>query len=304
MKKRIITGLIMALFFIPILMFKPLEIPFKIFIGILSIAGIIEMLATGEKKKKIPLEISLFGISITLLIFLSALFQDFQLSIFEKMLNFSLWFNFSLFFGFIGLLCFLVFNEKFDIDDFGRISLAILYVGIGTSSIVLLKNFESSLVMYLFLTTVLTDVFAYIIGIKFGKHKLSEKISPKKTWEGAIGGTLIATIITTILALNYGTIFKTNFINENGYKSVFDGIQFIYNLNFSFKILIVVAITLTLSIVGQIGDLVASKIKRFYGQKDFGSIFPGHGGMLDRFDSAFLASSVFVLIILAIEMFF
>ena len=92
-----------------------------------------------------------------------------------------------------------------------------------------------------------------------GKHKLLEEISPKKTWEGTIGGTIIGTFVSTV--------FYVTVINPN------------INLG------IIILVSLFLSIIGQFGDLVFSAIKRYYGKKDFSNIMPGHGGVLDRLDS-------------------
>ena len=92
----------------------------------------------------------------------------------------------------------------------------------------------------------------------FGKHKLNERISPKKTIEGAIGGFIIGT------AISFG--FSCIFLKQ---------------LPIAFRLIAAV----TMCIIGQTGDLAFSAIKRFYGVKDFGNIFPGHGGVLDRIDS-------------------
>ena len=105
--------------------------------------------------------------------------------------------------------------------------------------------------------TMLTDTFAYLIGCLIGKHKMCPKISPKKSWEGAIAGLIGGTAIATII---YSNLVGT----------------------FSLKIIIM---TIILSIGGQIGDLFFSKIKRENDIKDFSNIMPGHGGILDRFDS-------------------
>jgi phosphatidate cytidylyltransferase len=111
------------------------------------------------------------------------------------------------------------------------------------------------------------DTFAYLIGKKFGKRKLFEKISPKKTIEGFIGGLTAGIIVATILALN------TNSLN-------------IFNW---------VVLSIIISIFGSIGDLVASKFKREAKIKDSSNLIPGHGGFLDRLDSLiFISSFVFL----------
>ena len=92
-----------------------------------------------------------------------------------------------------------------------------------------------------------------------GKHKMISEISPKKTWEGMIGGTVVGVFIATL--------FYHNFIDN------------------SLQLYILIIITLFLSILGQFGDLTFSAIKRYFNKKDFSNIMPGHGGVLDRFDS-------------------
>jgi len=112
------------------------------------------------------------------------------------------------------------------------------------------------------LVSVITDIAAYFVGKVCGKHKLAPIISPKKTVEGSIGGTVFAVAILTFMAfiLNVTRILQVNY-----------GILIIY---------LVLA-----SIVGQFGDLAMSSIKRIAGIKDYGNLLPGHGGILDRFDS-------------------
>lgn len=117
------------------------------------------------------------------------------------------------------------------------------------------------LIWYLAISAWETDTFAYLVGIKFGKHKLTP-ISPKKSIEGSIGGIVGSTLIA---------IIYTYFINK------------ICNAGISY--LEITGIAVVLSVLSQIGDLAASSIKRYVDIKDFGKIIPGHGGMLDRIDS-------------------
>lgn len=117
-----------------------------------------------------------------------------------------------------------------------------------------------------------TDIFAYFIGKHFGKHKFS-KVSPKKSIEGCIGGTIGA----VILMLIYTYVANTY-----------------WGMNYSY--LFITGIGIILSLVGQIGDFAASSIKRFVDIKDFSNLIPGHGGMLDRIDSLiFLAPFAYAL---------
>jgi phosphatidate cytidylyltransferase len=114
------------------------------------------------------------------------------------------------------------------------------------------------------------DTGAYLAGITFGRHRLFERISPKKSWEGFVGGVIFAAVLGWLLS---------------GWLGVVSGIHW-------------VAIALIVSIFGTYGDLVESMLKRSVGAKDSGNIMPGHGGFLDRFDSALVAFPAVYLFIL------
>lgn len=128
------------------------------------------------------------------------------------------------------------------------------------------------LILFILFSACMTDTCAYFAGSLLGKHKLCPKISPKKTVEGAVGGVIGCAIANTVLYAVYSNfIFETS---ANNYASI------------------VVASVIT-SIVGMCGDLTASLIKRNYGIKDFGNLIPGHGGIMDRFDSIMFVSAAF-----------
>lgn len=114
-----------------------------------------------------------------------------------------------------------------------------------------------------------TDIFAYFIGVNFGKHKLCPKISPNKTIEGSVGGVIGACLIF----LSYAAV-----LNKWG--------------GFDIQYWKITAFAVIVSVFSEIGDLVASSIKRFIGTKDFGSCLPGHGGILDRIDSILFAAPI------------
>ena len=126
------------------------------------------------------------------------------------------------------------------------------------------------LFLFMIIVVAVTDSGAYFVGRKLGKRKLAPRISPNKTVEGSIGGTLSGIII--------GTVF-----------GVFTGL--------STQILMLIIMSLVVAAVAQFGDLVASSMKREYGIKDFGKLFPGHGGVLDRFDSHLYASLALYILI-------
>lgn len=153
---------------------------------------------------------------------------------------------------------------KNDILDIAITFLGIFYIAIFADFIVLtINDFELGkiYVWLIFVIAFATDTFAYFSGYLFGKHKLIPKVSPKKTIEGAIGGILGS----TICAILFGYIFKLNIVP-------------------------LVLIGSIGSIVAQFGDLFASSIKRYVGIKDYGKLIPGHGGILDRFDSVILVA--------------
>lgn len=128
------------------------------------------------------------------------------------------------------------------------------------------------LILFILFSACMTDTCAYFAGSFLGKHKLCPKISPKKTVEGAIGGVIGCVIANVILYAVYN-----NFIFENPVNNYAP---------------IAVASVIT-SVVGMCGDLTASLIKRNYGIKDFGNLIPGHGGIMDRFDSIMFVSAAF-----------
>lgn len=152
--------------------------------------------------------------------------------------------------------------------------LSILYLALPLALInfLVFPNFQDNhaytpkLLIALFAIIWIHDSGAYLVGVSIGRHRLFERISPKKSWEGAIGGTLIA------VGSSY---FIAQYIPE---------IKFIHWIYISF--LVVVSATF--------GDLTESMFKRYFGIKDSGNILPGHGGILDRFDSLFFAVPVMV----------
>jgi len=136
--------------------------------------------------------------------------------------------------------------------------------------------FEPSLAAWLVFFTLcsawLTDACAYFVGRKLGKHKLAPNISPKKSIEGAVGGLIGIALANVAFALMYNLFFLK-----------------LYRIN----LLAVALLSLALGAASMVGDLAASVLKRNYGVKDFGRFFPGHGGVMDRFDSLLLVAPVF-----------
>ena len=154
----------------------------------------------------------------------------------------------------------------------------------GTPFFNLENTFISSLlIIYVLLATVLTDIGAYFVGIFFGKNKINPRISPKKTWEGFIGGVVISSSLSFLFA------FILAYYKHPILEGVFD-IKHWYNI---------LILSILLPLFATLGDFVFSSIKRYYEIKDYGKIMPGHGGVLDRADSIIfsaITAAVFVVI--------
>lgn len=162
----------------------------------------------------------------------------------------------------ITLLIYMLKNNEVRLDNIGITLIGILYIPFLLFHISYLQG--SKYIWLIFIIAFGTDTFAYFAGNRFGKRKLCPQISPNKTVEGSIGGIIGSLILTIIYAI-------------------------IMNLDASFRLMILAIIS---SIISQFGDLIASRIKRISGIKDYGKLIPGHGGVLDRFDSIILVAPV------------
>lgn len=165
------------------------------------------------------------------------------------------------------LLLYTVLSKNtFTFDDASFSVLSVVYLGFGFRSLLLAREAGLELLILVLITIWTTDICAYLFGRKIGRHKLAPSISPNKTIEGFVSGTLMAVIVT-------------------GIYLYFSTLQMPF---FSTLFILFVA-----SIAGQFGDLIESAFKRHYTVKDSGSIFPGHGGVLDRFDSLLIVFPIF-----------
>lgn len=170
--------------------------------------------------------------------------------------------NFLIFLYIIITLSFLVFGKKHLFNDIPITILGGLYIPFFFYHMYLLN--DSIYIWIVFIAAFATDTFAYFAGVFFGKHKLCPEISPKKTIEGSIGGILGCVISIVIFS-------------------------FIFKLD---NILKMAILSIVVSIMSQVGDLTASRIKRTAGVKDYGDLMPGHGGVLDRFDSILFTTPI------------
>ncbi|AEB76131.1 phosphatidate cytidylyltransferase [Clostridium botulinum] len=223
----------------------------KILIGILSLLGMYEFYDVSKQKGINPISIISYVLSIFYYILIINGTIDFQ-KIFLMIIL-------ALFI----MICIPVLSEKYNFIDVAVTWLGFFYVTIFFSFIVLVNNKQNGnyLIWTIFISSWLCDTCAYYSGKFFGKNKLCPRVSPKKTIEGSIGGLLGSALFCGL----YGFVINKIGINIS-----------IYN----FFIIGILA-----GIVCQFGDLVASSIKRYVGVKDYSDLIPGHGGILDRFDS-------------------
>ncbi len=257
MKTRIITAIVALLIFIPVVIFADTVI----FAGVTILNVALALLAgvgTHEAIKCIgEAKHNFFTTAISVSAFLLLVTKD------------SLEFYAPVFGLLIFVLLFIgVFKNKTIAVDKVLCAFALsFYVTVSFGAMAVLYNTSIKLFPLIFIGAWVTDTFAYFSGYFLGKHKLIPEVSPKKTVEGAIGGSLASTVAFTVYAW-----FVTKDI----------------------RLTLILTVTgLMASIVSQLGDLSASLIKRHWNIKDYGNLFPGHGGVLDRFDSI-LAVSVFI----------
>ncbi|XMB66800.1 phosphatidate cytidylyltransferase [Mycoplasmatota bacterium zrk1] len=261
MKQRVMTSVLLALVLIPIIFVNTIVPMILLGFILVSIAG----LEYARLSKSNVLVITL----ISILTYSCALYFNY----YNKTLIFS---NIFIILIIIQLfyLAYVVLNDaKLFIPHYLT---ALLYMGVGFSSFVMLKIIDVRLILYLIIVIAVTDSFAFFFGVKYGKRKLAPTISPKKSVEGSIaglvGGLIIGVLVVYLLHLDEISIFSSLLTSS--------------------------LVTILVSSLGQIGDLFASKIKRTYGKKDFSNLFPGHGGVLDRFDSWIIGSMVLIMFLL------
>lgn len=242
-----------ALVGIPLLVWLLLlgGVPWLLSVGIVSAIGMGEMFNIVEKTDRNPLRI-LGWISVLLIMIQNVLAPEQPGLVIAIIISFHL------------LLMVFGYN-KIHLADIGISIFAILYVGWFMSHLYLLRIIPNgfSWVLFVFLANWATDTAAYFVGRAFGKHKLAPSVSPNKTIEGSLGGIVGGILVAIIFPQ-----VAPNMPENATYPLLFLGIL--------------------ISILGQLGDLVESAMKRKANIKDSGKIIPGHGGILDRFDSILL----------------
>lgn len=261
-----ITRVLVALFAIPFLLGLSFwgGIPFLIFILVIGLVSFYEFSTMVKRKSIYPCYLIGF-LSVTLII-LNAYFHLFQ-------------FELILLIIFLILLVIELFrNKESAINNVSSTLFGILYTGLFAASIIGIRelyvdtplsyNNGGFIIITIFITLWMTDSAAYFIGSTIGKHKLFPRVSPNKSWEGAIAGFVFAIITLVVL--------KTVLLD------FLDWID-------------VIAFGIIIGIFGQVGDLIESLIKRDAGVKDSSNLIPGHGGIFDRFDSLLYSAPIIYL---------
>lgn len=259
MKTRVVSAVVALAIIVPLLIIGGK--PFALAMGILAVLAYKEIVELKESHNKLPILVQVIGLINLLLL----VFSEFD--------------GYSIMFGvtYKGIALTLVTllvpavlykDDKYTMKDAFFMIGGVLLLGTVFNVFILLRALSIYHVLYLMLIAIMTDTFAMVIGGLIGKHKLIPSVSPKKTWEGSIAGSLVGSVIAII--------FYSNLIGD-----------------FSIGLVVV---TLLLSVIGQFGDLVFSKIKRENKIKDFSNIMPGHGGILDRLDSLIFISLAYIIL--------
>ncbi len=276
MKKRIITAIIAVAGIFPFFWFSealeptnPLTYLFPLLFAAVSLVSVWEMLYCLKLNKVYFISVPLYFVALSFPILARVMHRDMQgylrIAFFAALVMVLYYFA-----------CIVFHFGKVDVAKVALLYMSCFYIIAANSGVIILRDIEGvGRFVYLlpFLCSWMTDTCAYFTGRLFGKHKLIEAVSPKKTIEGAIGGFVFCAATTML----YGYLVGKFFGVTPNYLALGIGGSII-------------------GVVSQIGDLVMSAIKREYGVKDFGWILPGHGGVLDRFDSS-MAVTVIVMII-------
>lgn len=250
MKQRTITAVVAALIFIPIVFFGGMI--FNVFVYIIASIALLELV----RMKRISRYSVAAGLGLLLMWALMLPYKSIENYV--DITEFITKSEITLLAVLVLLSYTVLVKNRFTFDDAGFLLISVIYIGMGFNYLIETRDEGLEYLFFALFIVWATDTGAYLFGRAFGKRKLWPQISPKKTIEGSIGGILLACAVAIVF-------------------------QIVAPLEHS--MIIVILVTILISITGQIGDLVESAFKRHYAVKDSGKILPGHGGVLDRFDS-------------------
>lgn len=261
MKTRVITAIVALLVFIPMLFIG--GIPLEVLVAVLAVIAVNEILVMRKK-----LLISFEALISNLAVIIAVLPKDYWPSKVPLLFQQS---TLLYIFMLLMLAHTVISKNRFTFDDAAVIVLSVFYIGFGFHFFIMAREMMDGLstLFFALLIVWVTDSGAYLVGRKLGKHKLAPRISPNKTWEGSIGGTVLSVIVSAIYLKFFPQAYDWS---------------------------VMVMIAVIASIAGQFGDLIESALKRYYNVKDSGKILPGHGGIFDRFDSLLMVLPVLYLV--------
>lgn len=271
MLKRTITSIVGIAVFIPIILFSN-TIVLPIAVAVFSLIALIEMFKCIGLYNNILLTLPFYIVSVLSPFAMRYLWKD--------PVRQSVAFLIVLIIMMLYELTIMVFSKgKVDFLKTTSAFFVSVYIIFTFCGIIYLRDSGNDYVYLLvFIMAWLTDIFAYLTGMLMGKHKLIPEISPKKTVEGSIGGVVVSTVVFVFVS------------------------KFIVALELAYiNIAVLILSGIIMSFVAQIGDLCMSAIKRQFEIKDFGKLFPGHGGVLDRFDSVLAVSAVMTILFIIIK---
>ena len=263
MLKRIITAIVGLCVFIPVCIFSH-TVVFPIAIALVSVISLYEITKCMGFQKKLSLSLPLYPVAAAFPFLVKYLPDSKPWAV-----------------GLIAFMCasvYIVYLFSLIVWSHGKLNFSdaityfamVAYIFAALNCIVYIREYSNIgqyLYILVFMAAWITDTFAYFTGYLIGKHKLIEDVSPKKTIEGSIGGIVFCIISFIVFGL------------------ILDNME-----NINANLIFLAVCGLVASVVSQVGDLIMSVIKRHYGIKDYGKLFPGHGGMLDRFDSVLAVS--------------
>jgi len=269
MFKRTITALVGIAIFVPICIFSATHL-FTVAVTACALIAIYEMTSCVRMKKHL---------SLTIPVYTAVLISPICVRLIGDHGKFIVMYSAMMFLLLIYFFAVSVFTKgKYRLEEASILYVTSIYILTSFCSIMLLRDMPNGKYIYLLAIAGpwVSDIFAYLCGRAFGKHKLIPHVSANKTVEGCIGGILFCGISFML----YGFI-----------------VSIFFNAAPEYPALLIAGFLV--SGIAQVGDLIASLIKRQYDIKDYGNLFPGHGGVMDRFDSV-IATAPFLLIICSI----
>lgn len=273
MKQRIITGVFIVAVMLPIVLLSD-YIVYPIAIGLCSLMAMFEMLRVLGLERKWSVAVPTYVISALMPVFAYDLFLGENALYAESYILLCICIIFTYLLYIMGAS---VFSKgKLTISNAATVFMTLTYVVSSFTALSLIRYIKGGEVIFVlvFIAAWISDVGAYFVGSLIGKHKLIPEVSPKKTVEGAIGGIVVA--IAAFMLYGWGVELFTDYEANYAILAISGGI---------------------LAVISQIGDLVASLIKREHGIKDYSNILPGHGGIMDRFDSIIAVSTPLLAIV-------